>query len=259
MPEWTCPSPDCGEILKGKNARSLSMKRANHERQHQAQDEYVPDILSRARAQGRGIDDLPEHPRPTVDPPETPEQAFPLDLIMGVVSQFSESQKTIQGTQGQIMETLSVMNQNQVALSDRLTKLEEFGNFIMNSAKGAGVPPPDPQPGDDGQALTNLPQGQGGSIVESLIQAYLKNQGSSSGGMEGFVKQLDQVAAVVGAIDRIRGTSPGGGAAMSPKGALDWAKWGHALAKSGAPVPEYPQATIPQPPSLEMEPRPPSS
>jgi len=192
MPEWTCPSPDCGEILKGKNARSLSMKRANHERQHQAQDEYVPDILSRARAQGRGIDDLPEHPRPTVDPPETPEQAFPLDLIMGVVSQFSESQKTIQGTQGQIMETLSVMNQNQVALSDRLTKLEEFGNFIMNSAKGAGVPPPDPQPGDDGQALINLPRGQGGSIVESLIQAYVKSQGSSSG--DGFDKYMEMQA-----------------------------------------------------------------
>ncbi len=52
-----------------------------------------------------------------------------------------------------------------------------------------------------------------------------------------LVDQLNNVADVIAAVDRIRGVTPQQGANIPPKTALEWAKWGHSMGKSGAPVP----------------------
>lgn len=66
--------------------------------------------------------------------------------------------------------------------------------------------------------------------------------------MDMFVKQLEGLGKVIGAVDTIRG----GGSGMSPNAALGWMKFGHQLGASGAPPPDFPPVTEHPPPSPEM-------
>ncbi len=98
------------------------------------------------------------------------------------------------------------------------------------------------------------PAGRGG-ILEALAPLVPLAQQLAqppANPMAPLVAQMAQLGDLISAVDKIRGGSTQAYAGMSPKTALDWAKWGHQLAASGAPVPAFPTATHEEPPAARL-------
>lgn len=62
--------------------------------------------------------------------------------------------------------------------------------------------------------------------------------------------QVGQLAELISAVDMIRGGAQAK-SNMTPKTALEWAKWGHQLAKAGGPPPTFPSVSYEEPPAQE--------
>ena len=140
------------------------------------------------------------------------------------------------------------------AVDARLKALrDEITTVITQMRPGQPQPAPSAaaQPPGNGHQPANR-----ASILESLpaLMPLLKEfmQPPQVNPVAQLTAQVGQLADLIAAVDKIRGGAVQAGSSMTPKTALDWAKWGHQLAKSGAPAPTFPAVSHEEPPAGQV-------
>lgn len=137
-------------------------------------------------------------------------------------------------------------------IDQRIESMVEQARAQMAGSSGL-VEQPNPGPLAEQPATAGQPATGGDKLGQLMGLAQMAQQlglipnpQQPQNPMDMFVKQLEGLGKVIGAVDTIRG---GGGSGMSPNAALGWMKWGYEQGKSGAPSPEFPTQTTHVPPS----------
>jgi hypothetical protein len=90
------------------------------------------------------------------------------------------------------------------------------------------------------------------SQIAGLLQQFGLFKAEQPNPTNALVQQVEMLGGLITAIDRIRGNPAQPGTNMPPKTALEWAKWGYGLGKTGAPAPSFDTATVSTPPGAQV-------